>query len=182
MTSIHRNQPEKHRQDLHGQDAIDKIKEIIGKSQNCFFCTAPAGAAPGAAFDSARPMNVRQVDDGGHLWFLSAGDSSQNQELARDPKVRLYFQGSPHADFLQLHGLGTISSDRGKIRELWEPVLQTWFTAGVDDPRITVIQVAPTEGYYWDTKHGGLVAGIKMWLGAALGKTLDDSVEGALRV
>ncbi len=52
----------------------------------------------------------------------------------------------------------------------------------MDDPRITVIKVQPNDGYYWDTKHGMAVAGIKMMIGAALGKTLDDSIEGALRV
>ena len=57
-------------------------------------------------------------------------------------------------------------------------MLKTWFTEGVDDPRITVIQVAPKGGYYWDNKHGNAVAGVKMLIGAAIGKTLDDSIEG----
>jgi len=38
--------------------------------------------------------------------------------------------------------------------------------------------VTPTEGYYWDNKHGSAVAGVKMLIGAAIGKTLDDSIEG----
>jgi len=52
----------------------------------------------------------------------------------------------------------------------------------VDDPRITVIKIAPYEGYYWDTKHGSAIAGVKMLIGAAVGKTLDDSIEGRLKV
>jgi hypothetical protein len=51
----------------------------------------------------------------------------------------------------------------------------------VDDPRITVIRVTPSEGYYWDTKHGIAVAGTKVLLGAAIGKTMDDSIEGAIK-
>jgi hypothetical protein len=50
------------------------------------------------------------------------------------------------------------------------------------DPRITVIKVAPADGYYWDTKHNMAVAGVKMLIGAAIGKTLDDSIEGRLKV
>jgi hypothetical protein len=45
-----------------------------------------------------------------------------------------------------------------------------------------VIKFTPHEGYYWDTKHGNLVAFAKMAVGAALGKTLDDSVEGTVRL
>ena len=79
-------------------------------------------------------------------------------------------------------GRATISRDKAKIKELWEPIVKTWFTEGVDDPRITVIQVTPSEGYYWDTKHGIAVAGAKMLIGAALGKTMDDSIEGTIRL
>lgn len=61
-------------------------------------------------------------------------------------------------------------------------MIKTWFTEGVDDPRITVIKVVPSEGYYWDTKHGRLVAFIKQLAGAALGKTLDDSIEGSIEM
>ena len=73
-----------------------------------------------------------------------------------------------------------MSRDKKKIKELWEPILKTWFTGGENDPRITAIGVVPSGGYYWDNKHGNAVAAIKMMIGAAIGKTLDDGVEGKL--
>lgn len=178
MGSINANQPEHNRADLRGAAAVAKIKELVAAAKNCFFTTTSATGETGGT----RPMNVRRVDDDGTLWFLSASDSSQNRELAADPAVRLYFQGSPHSDFLHLSGRAATSTDRATIEELWEPVLRTWFTGGVDDPRITVIRFTPTAGYYWDTKHGTAVAYVKMLVGAAVGKTLDDSIEGTLRV
>ena len=123
-------------------------------------------------------MSVQKVDDEGNLWFLSANDSHKNEELAMDPIVALFFQGSAHSEFLQLKGRATVTKDSAKIKELWHPLAKTWFTEGVDDPRITVIKVSPLEGYYWDTKHGIVVAGVKMMIGAMIGKTLDDSIEG----
>lgn len=176
MDSINRNQPEGNRNNLHGQEAVKKIRDIVEKAETCFFCTAVTVGDS----SSARPMAVRKVDDNGNLWFLSSIDSHKNDELKLDPRVRLYFQASPHSDFLELNGHASVSRDHGKIVELWEPVLKTWFTEGKDDPRITVVKVEPTEGYYWDTKHGNIVAGVKMFIGAAVGKTLDDSVEGRL--
>ena len=68
------------------------------------------------------------------------------------------------------------------IKELWNFTLKTWFTEGEHDPRITVIQVRPVEGYYWDNKHGNAVAGAKMLVGAVIGQTLDDSIEGTIRL
>ena len=178
MDSINKNQPEDNRDDLRGQAAVKKIQEMVEHAENCFFCSAlPTGESNGD-----RPMNVRQVDDEGNLWFLSASDSRKNRELDLDPAVKLYFQGSKHSDFMQLNGQATVSRDREKIKELWSPMIQTWFTEGQHDPRITVIKVTPTEGYYWDTKHGNAVAGVKILIGAVLKKTLDDSVEGKLDV
>lgn len=178
MDSINQNQPEENRADLNGEEAVRKIKEIVEKAQTCFFCTSiVTGDSSGA-----RPMSVQQVDDAGNLWFLSADDSHKNEELARDPSVKLFFQGSRHSDFLQLNGRAEISRDKTKIKELWEFIVKTWFIEGVDDPRITVIKVTPEEGYYWDTKHGNAVAGIKMLIGATIGKTMDDSIEGKLKL
>ena len=178
MDSINAEQPEDNREDLPFKDAIKKIREVVGDAPNCFFCTKSATSGSNAA----RPMNVRSVDDEGNLWFLSASDSHKNREIGIDPTVHLYFQGSKHSDFLHLSGRATISTDRARIHELWEPLIRTWFTEGKDDPRITVIKVIPTHGYYWDTKHGNAVAGVKMLIGSMIGVTLDDSIEGTLRV
>jgi general stress protein 26 len=176
MDSINKNQSENNHQDLRGREAVEKIREIVKQAQSCFFCTVDGSGPSGGT----RPMSVQEVDDLGNLWFISADDSHKNRELVRNPTVKLYFQGSAHSDFLSLTGAATVSRDKARIRELWEPIIKTWFTGGVDDPRITVIRVTPSEGHYWDTKHGSAVAGIKMLLGAAIGKTMDDSIEGAV--
>lgn len=95
--------------------------------------------------------------------------------------MRLFFQGNEHAAFMTLTGTARVTTDRARIHALWEPVLKTWFTEGEDDPRITAVAFEPQGGYYWDNKHGRAVAGIKMLVGAAIGRTLDDSIEGKLR-
>ena len=137
MNSINENQPEQNHEDLAGPEAIEKIRELVEEAQTCFFCTkVSAGGSEGA-----RPMSVQQVDEEGNLWFLSANDSHKNRELVLDPSVDLYFQGSAHSDFMHLKGEATISTDRDKIAELWEPIIATWFTEGIDDPRVTAIRV-----------------------------------------
>ena len=117
MDSINRNQPEKNHEDLSGVEAVARIKgKMVKKAQTCFFCTS---VPTRASRESARPMSVQQVDDEGNLWFLSASDSHKNAELATDPAVKLYFQGSAHSDFLQLYGTASVSRDPAKVKELW---------------------------------------------------------------
>lgn len=178
MDSINKNQSEDNYKQLIGKEAIEKMKDLYSKNKTCFFCTYSDTASPMAA----RPMSVQQFDDAGNFWFLSANDSHKNAEIMKDPTVQLFFQGSAHSDFFTVEGTASISTDKEKIKELWEPIIKTWFTEGVDDPRITVIKVQPVSGYYWDNKHGNAVAFAKMMVGAAIGKTLDDSIEGHLKV
>ena len=178
MNSINQQQPEENHKDLQSTEAIKKIRELCEKSKSCFFCT---NIQTGKAF-ATRPMAVQQIDDAGTFWFLSATDSHMNAEIGADPGVQMLFQGSPYSDFVTLYGKASISQDKAKIKELWEPLLKTWFTEGIDDPRISVIRVEPIDGYYWDTKHGQLVAFAKQIVGAMIGKTLDDSIEGKLKV
>jgi general stress protein 26 len=178
MDSINQQQPEDNHEDLHGAAAAKRIKEMAEKANTCFFCTKITTGPPFAT----RPMSVQKVDDDGSLWFLSANDSHKNKEISEDPLVQLLFQGSSYSDFLNIYGRATITEDKAIIKELWGPMLKAWFTEGIDDPRISVIKIVPIEGYYWDNKHGNAVAFIKTLAGAAVGKTLDDSIEGNLKV
>src|SRR5690606_31041298 len=143
-----------------------------------FFCT---DFKKGDAFVT-RPMSVQDIDEEGNLWFLSASDSNKNQEISVDPSVQLVFQGSSYSECLTLFGSARIVLDKQRIKELWNPILKTWFTEGVDDPRITALKFEPSKGYYWDTKHGAAVSMIKQAAGAIMGKTLDDSIEGNIRI
>lgn len=178
MDSINQNQQEQNHQDLDHQSAVKKIKELADIAKTCFLTTQPS--APSS--NGTRPLSVQDVDDKGAIWFLIANDSYTYDDISENPEVKLYFQGSAHSDFLYLEGTATLSSDKDKIREFWNPILKTWFTEGEDDPRIAVIKFSPVTGYYWDNKNGNIIASIKMLAGAALGKTLDDSIEGTLKV
>lgn len=178
MDSINKQQAEDNYEDLRGSEAYEKIKELTGKANTCFFCTNIQSGQPFAT----RPMALQEMDEDGALWFMSANDSHKNAEITEDPMVQLLFQGSSYSDFLELYGVATISEDQEKIKELWSPMLKTWFTEGVDDPRISLIKVDPIEGYYWDTKHNKMVGLIKRTIGAIRGKTMDDSIEGKLKV
>lgn len=174
MNSIDKNQPEKNHQNLNTTDSIKKIIELAD-GQTCFLCTSQGSKG------NARPMSVQKIEKDGTIWFLSPTDSNQNKEIKENSSVNLYFHGSKHSDFMHLCGTAKILTDKAIIAELWNPILKTWFTEGENDPRISIIKFTTENGYYWDTKHGNFVAGIKILIGAAIGTTLDDSIQGELK-
>lgn len=178
MNSIDKNQPEDNFESLQGTEAIKKIKELTEKASTCFFCTKIVTGEP----FSTRPMTILKTDDHGVLHFLCADDSHQYMEVSRDPSVQVLMQGETYSEFLELYGKVTISKDKNLIKELWNPMFKTWFIEGENDPRITVLLFKPEEGYYWDTKNNRMIGILKRTAGAIIGKTLDDSVHGTIKV
>lgn len=63
MASENREQREDNYQDLRGQEAVSKVKEMVEQAQNCFFCSSVATGSS----NGDRPMNVREVDEEGNL-------------------------------------------------------------------------------------------------------------------
>ncbi|MFN8288443.1 MAG: pyridoxamine 5'-phosphate oxidase family protein [Chitinophagales bacterium] len=163
------------KKDLNGQEAILKMRELAEEIKVCMFCTYKDNEL------QARPMTAQQVDEFGNIWFLSDKNSAKNANIAVNSHVDLLF-GQGTAKFLSLHGSATILYDKEKIKELWQPIAKIWFTEGVDDPRISVIKLSVEHGYYWDTKHGKAIETAIMVAAFLSGKTMDDGIEGNLRI
>lgn len=177
MNSNTSTQKEANQTNLMGDEAISKMRSLIDKSGSCFFCTSTLMNKINSS-----PMSVQKSDANGHLWFLSPKDSIKNMEIMQDSEVTLYFQGSPHSDFLELKGKATISDDKDLIKELWDPMAKSWFKEGKDDPMISVIQFKTESGHYWDNEHGNTIAGLKLLIGVVTGTSTDDIEEGTLKL
>jgi len=162
---------------LTNHEAIDKLKQLIDHESTCLFTTKLTQVPL-----NTRPMAVQKICDQGNFWFLSASDSDKNAEIQEDPRVQLFFLNTSKYEFLSVFGEASITRDRAKIDELWTDIAKAWFEQGKDDPRVTVIKVAPKEGYYWDTKDGKLVSLLKIAASAVMGKTLQEGVEGTIAV
>ena len=162
---------------LSHQEAIDKFKDLVKHESTCLFTTRLTQVPL-----TTRPMGVQKVCDQGNFWFLSRRDSDKNREIAEDPRVQLFISNTSNYEFLSVYGKATISRDQQKIDEFWNDILKAWFPEGKNDPNISVIKVAPEEGFYWDTKDGKLVSMIKILASAVSGKTLQEGVEGTISV
>ena len=159
--------------DLSNLSAVEKIKELAEDIKSCMFCTYKNTSL------QSRPMSVQEIDDNGHLWFLSDKNSNKNSEIKDNSKVEIFFCEN-HDKYLSIHGKAHISYDRDKIEKLWNPIIKVWMQGGVDDPNLSVIQVVPDDGYYWNNKNGKMVAFAKMAASLITGKTMDDGIEGNL--
>ena len=163
--------------DTHRDETIKKLKELAENIDICMFCTN-LDQQP----IDARPMSSNKVDDQGNIWFLSNSQSNKNQEIKHDSKVQLFYSKISDSQYLSVYGTASIYYDKASIDEAWDPIAKAWFDEGKDDPNISVIKVAPSYAYYWDTKDGKAVSFLK-WTAKAMGANIDDGgIEGEIRV
>ena len=162
---------------LINKEAIDKMKELAEEIKMCMFCTYDTTGRLQTA-----PMSTNTADEDGTLWFLSTKESQRNTDLQANATTDLIFSQPGKETYMSVHGRSEVLYDKDKIEELWNPIVKTWFTEGKDDPKISVIKFTPDEAYYWDTKNGKMVSFLKILAGAITGKTMDDGIEGKLKV
>lgn len=162
---------------LANDQAIEKIKELVKDATTCMFVTHLSQQPL-----SSRPMAAQQVDDEGNIWFLSSKYSEKNSDIEHHDHVQLFFANNSQYKFLSVYGKASIIVDKAKAKELWTPLAKTWFTDGVDDPALTIIKVNPSDAYYWDTKSNKMISLIKIVAGAISGVTMDDGVEGKIKL
>jgi general stress protein 26 len=96
----------------------------------------------------SRAMATQKRAPGADLWFVTCDDTPKVQEVASDPHVNLSYYKDRTREWVSVSGTATLSRDRAKIRELWQPDWEIWFPKGddprhgtADDPRMVLIGV-----------------------------------------
>jgi len=92
----------------------------------------------------------------GTLWFFPDRDSRKVRELELDPNMSLIFQNDGESAYMHLFGQARVVEDKKKMKDLYNPLLKTWFPQGLDDPRMTLIRFEADHGDFWDSPGGTL--------------------------
>jgi general stress protein 26 len=164
------------KKDLTSKDALEKYKKIAEEVNICMMITSPDSD------ESSRPMATIRVDDDGTTWFYTHKSSAKISELNHEKAVHLVYAHPGKDSYMDVWASGEIVEDRGKIRELWKPIIKAWFPNGVDDPDLCLLKINPSSAYYWDSETGKMIEFGKMIASVVTGKRLAEGVEGNLNV
>jgi general stress protein 26 len=96
----------------------------------------------------SRAMANQKRAAGADLWFVCKEDTAKLADIANDPHINLSYYRDSNREWVSVSGLASISHDRGKIRELYQPDWKMWFDdegdprhGTPDDPRMVLIGV-----------------------------------------
>ena len=120
---------------LTNDEAIAKVRKLLPSFSAAMFVTGLSRRT----HPHSRPLALQGDPSifGGTLFFFADNRSPKIHELSADPTVSLFFQNDADSCYMQLDGSAAVDHDRPRMRELYTPVLRTWFPEGLDDPNLT---------------------------------------------
>ena len=143
---------------LSGEAAIAKVRALLPQFKSAMMVTHGSNGDV-----HVRPLALQGdlAAFGGVLWFFTDERSRKVQESGGGVPVSIICQSDQQSAYLHLTGEATVVRDLPKMRELYSPILKTWFPDGLEDPYLTLIKFEAYGGAYWDSPGGtlqGLVA------------------------
>lgn len=160
------------------EEAIDKLKSLVSDISICLFRSNLLAEE----VSNCGPMTAQRVCDQGNIWFFSEKNSDKNNAILTNSKVQLYFSNPTTGTCLVLNGDAEVDLTQSKIEELWTPLIKNWFPLGKEDPNISVIKVAPTSAYYWDTDSIRMISFLRLAASMAISSNLVTGRQGTLSI
>jgi len=162
---------------LHSQEALDKLKELIESVNICMYCSMEHGSDM-----ASRPMGTAKVDDNGSIWFFTTDHSGAAENAAHAEEVCLNYAHITKNTYLCVMGDPELVFDKGKMKELWSPILKTWFPQGLDTPDIALVKVTPRSAHYWDSDASRLRLLFSFIKAQVTGKRPEGGEQGELHL
>lgn len=105
----------------------------------------------------SRPMVTQDTEFDGDLWFFTHATTPRVGDVETHQQVNLSYAGSGDKLFVSVSGTAQLVHDQKKMKDLWKPILKTWFPAGEDDPDLVLLKVHVDSAEYWDAGKTGLL-------------------------
>jgi general stress protein 26 len=134
------------------EEAIGKLNNLIEDIDFAMLTTVDTDGVL-----RSRPMSTQEVEFDGTLWFFTSDKTHKVEEIERDNRVNASYAKPEDNVYVSVSGTASITKDRAKMEELWNPILKAWFPEGLDDPTICLLKVDVEQAEYWDSPSSTLV-------------------------
>jgi general stress protein 26 len=134
------------------KEAIEKLNDLIEAIDFAMLTTVDIDGVL-----RSRPMSTQEAEFDGTLWFFTSDNTHKIEEIERDKRVNASYAKPEDNVYVSVSGTASISRDRQKMEELWNPILKAWFPEGLDDPHICLLKVDVEQAEYWDSPSSTLV-------------------------
>jgi general stress protein 26 len=150
------------------QDKVKEVKIAMLTTYN-----------PEKGFNS-RPMGTADIDDEGNIWFFTNEYSPKASEISVENTVSLTYSDPNNHTYLSIVAEASLVNDKEKMKELWTPFIKAFFPEGLNDPKLTLLKVQPTDAEYWDISSSSMVVLFNLLKAVVNGKQYDEGKHGKI--
>ncbi len=131
---------------------VEQLNELIRNIKFAMFSTVQSDGSVHSC-----PMATQEADVDGHLWFLTATETSKVDAIQANNNVCVAYADPDGQRYVSVSGEARLLNHPEKKKELWNPLYKAWFPKGLDDPKLILIQVLITAVEYWHAPEGKMV-------------------------
>jgi general stress protein 26 len=129
----------------------------------------------------SRPMANVDIDAENCIWFFTKDDSGKAAEVNQEPQVNLAFADTSNQTYVSISGTASLSHDKDKLRQLWNPMVKAYFPNGLDEPNIALLKVKIHDAEYWDSSASTMVRLFNVAKAVITGTQYDEGEHGQVR-
>ncbi|OOQ62098.1 pyridoxamine 5'-phosphate oxidase family protein [Mucilaginibacter pedocola] len=129
---------------------------------------------------SSRPMGTAEVDEQGDIWFFTSEHSEKASDISVENTVSLTYSDPKNHTYLSIMGEAELVNDKAKMQQLWNPFVKAFFPEGLEDPKLTLLKITPTDAEYWDGNSSSMVVLFNVLKAAVTGKKYDAGRHGKI--
>ena len=96
-----------------------------------------------------RPMTA-QIDKQKNIYFFASRDEELVKNLSGGNEAVATYASKGHDFFASVTGRLAIDSDRGKVEELWSPMVEQWYREGEEDPTLVLLRFDADKADVWN--------------------------------
>ncbi|GAO42425.1 pyridoxamine 5'-phosphate oxidase family protein [Flavihumibacter petaseus] len=131
---------------------------------------------------TSRPMATIHVDENNNIWFFTNEFSEKIHDVSRDNVVNLIYSHPGKNTYLDIHGTCKIIVDKSVMKTHWNPMMKAWFPAGLDDPKLCMLQVITQDAYYWNSSANRMVVFAGMFKAIVKGEKYAEGEAGKVKL
>ena len=139
------------RRGMADDSAIARLNDMIGDIQIAMLATMGTDGNL-----HSRPLATQKVQDDGTVFFFTGVQTTAAFESEENCRVNVSYVDPRRSVYISIAGIASVSDDRRKIHELWDPVHSAWFPKGMDDPDLRLLCVQIERAEYWDVATNAL--------------------------
>ncbi|MBK0381767.1 pyridoxamine 5'-phosphate oxidase family protein [Pedobacter sp. SD-b] len=162
---------------MKNQEHLKKLKDLLKGSRICMMSTYNKGKGI-----HTRPMAYQEMEDDGTIYFFTNEYSSKIDEISENNEINISFSNTDKNNYVVLKADASLSKDRVKMEELFNPMIKVWFPEGLEDPKLSLIKADIKSAEYWDSTSSKMVFLFNAAKSLITGEPYDEGEHGNLEL